>query len=127
MQLRIQPDESLRSYVERNLFLHSKSPTLDVFRVPELKYCFWGNRQVKTIANIFGWHGSYGFNKLVHLHTDFPIRGVLRSNKRLSYSESEFLLESYYFGVFRLSAASVPKHTLPHCAFWTTWALIGLG
>lgn len=97
MQLRIQPDESLRSYVERNLFLHLKTPTLNVFRVPELRYCFWKSRQVKTIANIFGWHGSYGFNKLVHLHTDFPIRGVLKSNKRLSYSESEFLLESYTF------------------------------
>jgi hypothetical protein len=69
MLLRIQPEESLRSYVERNLYLQLYNSDLDYLKKPSLRYCHWDGWQVKIIANIMGWHGCYGFNKLLHLHT----------------------------------------------------------
>lgn len=103
MLLRIQPDESLRSYVERNLFLQRDSPALEIFRTPEFRYCRWHSKQVIPIANMFGWHGCYGFNKLVHSHTNYPVHGVLKSNSSFSYSASEFVSKSYS-GQFGVSA-----------------------
>lgn len=67
MLLRIQPDESLRSYVERNLLLQLRNAGLDVFRTSSFRYYSRDNSQVISIAEILGWYGCYGFNKLVHL------------------------------------------------------------
>ena len=67
MLLRIQRDESLRSYVERNLYVHWKSPAVDFLR--ELPYCHYDNGTAAFIAELFGWKGCYGYNKLLHLHT----------------------------------------------------------
>jgi len=95
MLLRIQPDESLRSYVERNLYLQLHNPDLDFLKEPFFRYYCWGGRQVKILARIMGWHGCYGFNKMLHLHTFFPFTSVLKSQKNLSYSGSNFIYDSY--------------------------------
>lgn len=108
MLLRIQPDESLRSYVERNLFLQLHNPAFEIFKTPEFRYTLWRSKQVLSIASIFGWNGCYGFNKLVHLHTDYPFRGVLKSKDSCSYSESEFVSESYYFDDLREKRSYCP-------------------
>ena len=57
MLLRIQPDESLRSYVERNLYLQFRNSDLDILKSAELRYFSWSNRQVKLVGSIMGWHG----------------------------------------------------------------------
>lgn len=108
MLLRIQPDESLRSYVERNLFLQGHNPALEIFRTTEFRYTYWRSKQVISIANILGWHGCYGFNKLVHSHTDYPFRGVLKSKDSYSYSETEFVSESYYFDDLTIKRSYCP-------------------
>lgn len=97
MLLRIQPDESLRSYVERNLYLQFRNSDLDILKSAELRYFSWSKRQVKLIGSIMGWHGCYGFNKLVHLHTDYPFRSVFKPTKLLAYSETEFISGHYCF------------------------------
>ncbi|WP_148060133.1 hypothetical protein [Pseudomonas frederiksbergensis] len=108
MLLQIQPDESLRSYVERNLFLQPHSPALEIFRAPEFRYCRWRSKQVISIANMFGWDGCYGFNKLVHSHTDYPVHGVLKSKSSFSYSASEFVSKSYCFDNFSETRSYCP-------------------
>jgi len=108
MLLRIQPDESLRSYVERNLFLQLRNPDLDIFRSPNFRYYSWDNSQVISIAEIFGWYGCYGFNKLVHLHTDYPFRSVLKSDSSFAYSESEFVTANYCFDSLKVSRSYCP-------------------
>ena len=89
MLLRIQRDESLRSYVERNLYVHWKSPAVDFLR--ELPYCHYDNGTAAFIAELFGWKGCYGYNKLLHLHTSIPWHRVLKSKYDHSYSGSTFL------------------------------------
>ncbi len=97
MLLRIQPDESLRSYVERNLYLQFRNSDLDILKSAELRYFSWSNRQVKLVGSIMGWHGCYGFNKLVHLHSDYPFRSVFKPAKFLAYSGAEYVYGQYCF------------------------------
>jgi hypothetical protein len=109
MLLRIQPDESLRSYVERNLFLQLNNTDLDILKEPGLRYFHWTSWQAAFIANVMGWHGCYGFNKLVHLHSDFPFRSVFKSRGNLSYSGSEFIQRSYCFDSLADTRAYCPS------------------
>lgn len=93
MLLRIQPDESLRSYVERNIYLGLKSHELDILKG---LYCVhWSGWVVKAIAELLGWHGCYGYNKLLHLHTSIPFSRVLKTERDLSYSGSSFIYFDY--------------------------------
>lgn len=93
MLLRIQPDESLRSYVERNLYLDLKNPELDILKG---LYCVhWDGWVVNSIADLLGWRGCYGYNKLLHLHTSFPFSSVLKTKRNLSYSGTSFIYYQY--------------------------------
>lgn len=76
MLLRIQPEESLRSHIDRNLLANFKDWTVDRLR--------WLSRGVvtyqgaKEIASLMGWEGCYGFNRLMHEHTHLPLQSVIR-------------------------------------------------
>ncbi|MHC6228161.1 TniQ family protein [Pseudomonas sp. X10] len=98
--LRIQPDESHRSFVERNLFIQRHTRSTEIFGAPEFRSRRWRNRQVISIANFLGWDGCYGFNKLLHFHTDYSVHGVLRNKDSASYSANEFEFGSYSFDDF---------------------------
>ena len=93
MLLRIQPDESLRSYVERHIYLGLKSNELDILK--GLHFVHWSGWVVKSIADLLGWHGCYGYNKLLHLHTSFPFSSVIKNKRDLSYSGSSFISFNY--------------------------------
>ncbi len=93
MLLRIQPDESLRSYVERNIYLGLNSHKLDILKG---LYCVhWRGWVVKSIAELLGWHGCYGYNKLLHLHTSIPFSRVLKTESAMQLSPVEY--EKRYF------------------------------
>lgn len=108
MLLRIQPDESLRSFVDRNLYLQPRNSDIDFFKQIAPRCLHWRRDTVVSISKIMGWHGCYGFNKLVHLHTYYPIRGVLKSKGNLSYSGSEFINDSYLFDSLLYKRAYCP-------------------
>lgn len=108
MLLRIQPDESLRSFVERNLFIQRHTRATEFFGAPEFRYRRWSNKQVISIANFLGWYGCYGFNKLLHSHTDYSIHGVLKTNVSFSYSENEFGKGRYCFDDFSKTRSYCP-------------------
>lgn len=96
MRLKILADESLDSYVSRCRLVFQgnaerlKSMNLDGWR--------WSVANLKVISEFLGWPGIYGFNKLLHEHTAFPIAAILeskrdrnRSYSRGYYNSSEFL------------------------------------
>jgi hypothetical protein len=89
MLLRIQKDESLRSYVERNLFV--PNTILDNDAAESFSCCNWNSSQVKLVADLLGWHGCYGFNKLLHQHTAYSWKVVLKSRFNYSYSGDAYL------------------------------------
>ncbi|MCO6060509.1 TniQ family protein [Pseudomonas sp. MOB-449] len=81
--MRIQEDEALDSYVARCLAISRGN-----LRDPELirdVYC-WTRDDVKAVALALGWDGCYGFNKLLHLHTSYPVESLISSPGDLSYS-----------------------------------------
>lgn len=106
--LRIQPDESLRSFVERNLFIQRHTRSIEIFGAPKFRYRRWRNQQVISIANFLGWGSCYGFNKLLHSHTDYSVHGVLRTKDSYSYSANEFENGSYCFDDFSRTRSYCP-------------------
>lgn len=96
MLLRIQQNESLRSYVERNLFVPNIGLNCEVLQ--SLSHWDWDSSHVKLIAKLLGWHGCYGFNKLLHEHTIYPLKSVLKSKFNHSYSNNEYNLGFTQFG-----------------------------
>lgn len=67
MLLRIQKEETLRSFLERNDLLNWGNPDMEFLsRISGAKIEF---KQIKEIAEAIGWVGCYGFNRLLHNHT----------------------------------------------------------
>lgn len=99
MPLPIQPDESLASYVRRNLHL---SWHIDV----PLTFHQLGTRhvlktiEVKRLAEAMGWPGCYGFNRLVHGHTMMASTHVFKARWDHAYSGKQYISEGERFSVF---------------------------
>jgi len=96
MLLRIQPEESLRSYVERNLYLGSNQPQLAVLN--QMSKCYVGISEAKAIATVMNWHGCSGFNRLIHNHTDYFIFTVFKDVQDISYSHKDYISGNKLFG-----------------------------
>lgn len=109
MLLRIQQNESLRSYVERNLFVPNTGLDGEAFQ--SLSHWNWDSSHVKLIAKLLGLHGCYGFNKLLHGHTIYPWEGVLKSRFNHSYSDHEYISDHTIFG-----SLSAVRSYCPICA-----------
>lgn len=88
MILRIQPDESLRSYIERNLHLNWRNPA-GLFE--SLSKLSLSSMELRKITAHMGWPGCDGFNRLLHRHTHYPTLAVFKNAQELSYSRSEYL------------------------------------
>ncbi|MFK8331232.1 TniQ family protein [Pseudomonas sp. BJa5] len=94
MLLKIQPDESLTSYVRRNLFLSWYAPGVAVFKELAKRPAFW-KAEVQAIASAFGWPGCYGFNRLIHQHTMLAAIYVIKNAQDFSYSENQYASEDF--------------------------------
>ncbi|MCP2024268.1 UNVERIFIED_ORG: hypothetical protein J2Y76_005183 [Pseudomonas reinekei] len=95
MLQRIQPDESLRSYVARNLFVNRKDPTVNGLRgISILGICSEG---IKKIASVLQWPGCHGFNRLLHHHTAYPLKSVLKSPRDISYSQTTYISARHWY------------------------------
>lgn len=89
MLLRIQEDETLRSYIERSIYLGLREKHVDLFkRFSEYSI---GSGNIRAIASEFGWKGCYGFNRLIHLHTKNYLRVVFCDFKDYSYSGRSYI------------------------------------
>lgn len=109
MLLRIQKNETLRSFVERSLFIPNAG--LSDEAVKALSAWNWNSYHVKLIAKLLGWHGCYGFNKLLHGHTIYPCQSVLKSRFNQSYSDDEYISDRTVF-----AALSAERSYCPVCA-----------
>jgi hypothetical protein len=94
--LQIQPEESIRSYVERALFLSSDSHTVDEIRKFKSKIRFYKSDLIEISAYL-GWNGSYGFDRLICLHTPLAVNYVVKNSQDVSYSRKfyPFIGEPY--------------------------------
>ncbi|MCF5706607.1 hypothetical protein GIV19_04820 [Pseudomonas syringae] len=89
MILAIQPEETVRSFVARTLFIKGKSSSEEIFRKYP-KYCP-SRADIMKIGEKLGWVGCYGFNKVLHRHTNYPLRSVIKNIQDISYSRGEYL------------------------------------
>ncbi len=106
MILSIQPEETVRSFVARTLFIKGKHSSEEVFRK------FPKNRALRAdillIAEMQGWIGCYGFNKMLHKHTNYPLNEVFKNIQDISYSRGEYVGHSYCYGSNRTPAGFCP-------------------
>jgi len=68
MLLRIQRDETIRSFIERNIFILGKGRFPKWYTSKRLT-----SEDVRNVASLLGWHGCSGFNRLLHNHTCQPL------------------------------------------------------
>lgn len=107
MLLRIQSDESLRSFIARNIFLNWHDPEIKALdRLSKFAVC---SNDVKVIAAAMGWFGCYGFNRLLHHHTFYPRYSIFKSSQDISYSHTEYRSQYHHFESDRVSAAFCPE------------------
>lgn len=106
MVLVIQPEESVRSFVERNLFINGKHSSDDAFRMFP-KSCP-STADLLKISGLLGWSGCQGFNRLLHGHTDYPIGAVFKNTQDISYSSQEYIVSSHCFGSDRIESGFCP-------------------
>lgn len=90
MPLQIQPDESLVSYVKRNVYLNWPSEKDGIFERLATRQVL-KLIEVKEIAVAMGWPGCYGFNRLVHGHTMMAATHVFKSEWDHSYSGNQYI------------------------------------
>ncbi|WP_141562231.1 hypothetical protein [Pseudomonas sp. ICMP 561] len=91
MRPKIQHNESLRSYVERCIFL--SPPGGSEKTISDASQFKMTNKNVRAIAEYLGWSGCYGFNRLIHNHTIYPLKGLFNPDAAdMSYSGDKFHL-----------------------------------
>lgn len=100
MILRLQPDELISSYVARSYFLnddcHATQWLESVQKSENL------TRFVLPVAAAHGWPSVYGYNRLLHDHTLYPLQSLLKHDRDLSYSGSDFWEERIWPPTARL-------------------------
>jgi len=74
MLLKIQGGESLRSYLERNLYLCRDDPEVKEFKNISKFYMRQGT--VEMIASALDWDGDSGITRLLQNHTNYPIDNI---------------------------------------------------
>lgn len=81
----------MRSYVERTLFIKGNRSSEEVFRnFPNSP----SRTDILALAEVLGWSGCYGLNKIQHMHTNYPFRAVFKNAQDISYSGNEYISHS---------------------------------
>ena len=96
MPLSILPDETLPSYVRRNLLLYWAEPKAEIFEALRTRHVI-KTAEVRRLAEAIGWPGCYGFNRLVHNHTLNAAFHVIKSDWDVAYSGTQYLSEGEHF------------------------------
>lgn len=105
MILAIQPEETLRSFVQRTIFINGKYSSAEVFRK------FPNNPSqvnVAIIAEKLGWFGCYGLNKMLHRHTNYPLTAVFKNIQDISYSGKEYISYSSFYDSIQKPSSFCP-------------------
>lgn len=107
MLLRIQPEESLRSFTARNFYVNRYSHlNAELKRISNFGVA---GGTTKEIGKAMGWLGCYGFNRLLHNHSYYPWLAFLHEDEDISYSKRMYR----YSGSLEL--AKQPPPFCPEC------------
>ncbi|MEG5264901.1 TniQ family protein [Pseudomonas sp. JDS28PS106] len=90
MLLKIQPDESLTSYVRRSFFVNWSMNQAEILEDLATYYAI-RTENVRRLAKALGWAGCYGFNRLIHSHTLMAATYVIKSDWDISYSGKQYV------------------------------------
>lgn len=107
MLARIQSNESLYSYIERNIIC--RSGMSDAWSFGTFSKRYLGSNDVEKLANILGLEGCYGFNRLLHQHTHYPRIAIFKNTQDIAYSQSHYFYRNFWVTSVR------PKYC-PACA-----------
>lgn len=88
MLLRIQRDETIRSFIERNIFIFGEGWSPKWYTSKSLT-----SENVRNVASLLGWHGCSGFNRILHNHTYQPLLSVFKNSQDMAYSGSKYIAE----------------------------------
>ncbi|WP_161799287.1 TniQ family protein [Pseudomonas fildesensis] len=95
MLLTIQPNESLRSFLERHIYLDSQAPS--AISLKQISRFYMRASAIRVIAAVIGSDNCYGFNRLLHDHTSYPQLALFRQASQVGYSGSKYLSSTTRF------------------------------
>lgn len=108
MLLRIQPEESLRSFIARNFYLNRYSTLIaELKKISNFAVAAY---TIREIGKTMGWLGCYGFNRLLHNHTFYPRVTFPHKDENLSYSEWQYISQGHDYEL-----AKTPSKFCPEC------------
>jgi hypothetical protein len=84
---KIQQDESLHSYLYRVVYLNLTG--YDSLRVRGA-LAFNIDSKAKAAASLMRWPGCYGFNRMLHDHSWYPISGIFNNGYDRSYPQRRY-------------------------------------
>ncbi len=96
----------MRSFVERTLFIKGKYSSEEIFRKFP-KNCVL-RADISLIAEMQGWVGCYGLNKILHRHTNYPLKEIFKNVQDISYSRSEYIGHSWGYDSNRSPSGFCP-------------------
>lgn len=88
MLLRIQRDESIRSFIERNIFILGQGLFPNWYVSKRIK-----TEDIRYIASLLRWDGCFGFNRVLHNHTHQPLQSLFKNSQDMAYSGSKYTAE----------------------------------
>ncbi|MBD9427883.1 hypothetical protein IB232_21330 [Pseudomonas sp. PDM15] len=88
MLFRIQSEESVRSFIARNILINPKG-----FNKENLGYALRraiNSKRVKYVAEELGWEEKFGLNRLLYNHTYMVERIIIRDEDQRNYSLDQY-------------------------------------
>lgn len=107
MLLRIQPEESLRSFITRNFYVNRYSPAIVELK-KDVTFSVQSSDVIK-IGKAMGWVGCYGLNRLLNNHTYYPRIAFLHEDQDISYSQNVYISSNDF------ELANQPPPFCPEC------------
>lgn len=96
MLLRLQPEESIQSFIARNIYIGCGAGNVQFLQ--RIYNSQINTGMIKALASILGWKGCEGFNKLLHYHTDYSVWAVFQDLSDHSYSGKNYILNTRSLG-----------------------------
>ncbi|WP_449297990.1 TniQ family protein [Pseudomonas caspiana] len=106
MMLAIQPEETVRSFVERTLLIKGSYSSEEIFRKFP-KDCP-SHESILSIGELLGSAGCYAFNQILHRHTNYPLETFIKNIHDVSYSGRDYISSSRCYGSNRNPSGFCP-------------------
>lgn len=94
MLLNLLPDEALDSFISRNYVYSQRWYDSSVYKfIASRSVGHWTFPKLEALVEMLGLHGAYGYNYLIHNHTNYYRLAFVQRDLNISYGPGKFKAE----------------------------------